>query len=159
MVGRGVTICRFRYSCSRNMNWALDRRGEGGSLCLLLPHSESEVPTVCIGLGKRSRGEKGSLLQPPKNQRLVLGVLRRDKGRKQGEQQCQQDRQRLWASRRPFSGSLAPADHPFPKPPHPSGESSWSGHPSSPSGSPLCHPRQGQRNEAGLGTPRSGFQS
>lgn len=45
------------------MNWALDRHGGGGgSLCVLPPHSKSQVPTIFTEVwGKGAEGGQGGL--------------------------------------------------------------------------------------------------
>lgn len=136
--------------------------GVGGSLCPLPPHSESQVPTVFVEVwGKAVEGGRGGLTSAPGKPGAGWVGLRGKEEGEQGGQQCHMDKWRLRASQGPFSGSLAPGDHPTPRPSAPlwkGGESSWSGHPSSPSGSSLCH-HDSCREMRCAGLPKTGFQS
>ena len=85
MVGHGVMICKFRYSRSRNMNWALDRHG-GGWRSLSPPTSfRSWAPThIYRGLRRGRRGKGWFGFSPPESLGLSWWRLRGEQGRKTG---------------------------------------------------------------------------
>lgn len=165
MVGRGVTICKFRYSRSRNMNWALDRRG-GGCLSLSPPTSFRKPDSHCIyrDLGKGSRRQKGGLTSAPRKPGAGLVGPERGNGKETG-----------WAAMpacankstgHPDDPSQAPwlletiLSLGLPPPQWQGGESSLSGHPPLPECLFYASPNSSRVTRyAGLCDPRSGFQS
>lgn len=166
MVGRGVTICKFRYSRSRNMNWALDRRG-GGWLSLSPPTSFRKPDSHCIyrDLGKGSRRRKGDLTSAPRKPGAGLVGAERGKGKETRGQQCQHGQTKAQGILRthlrppPLPGLLKTIlSLGLPPPQWQGGESSSSGH----SPLPVClfyaTPNSGrERRYDGLCDPRSGF--
>lgn len=160
-----MTICKFRYSRSRNMNWALDRRG-GGWLSLSPPTSFRKPDSHCIyrDLGKGSRRRKGVLTSAPRKPGAGLVGAERGKGK-----ETRWAAMPAWANK--SSGYLEdPSQAPWlletilslglPSPQWQGSESSLPGHPPLPVCLFCATPNsRKERRHAGLHDPRSGFHS
>lgn len=115
----------------------------GGFLCLLPPHSENQVPTVFIEVwGKGAEGGKDGLISAPRKPEAGLVGAERGKGKEtrwagmpawtnRASGHPEDPSQAAW-----FLETSLPLG--LPTAWSKGGESSWSGHPSSPSSSPLC---------------------